>query len=324
VVEVRLDYFEEPYNVAELVRRSPRPLIATNRPPREGGRATLSESDRVRSLLDAADAGAPLVDVEWDSATPQVVADLRAAGASVIVSRHAFDRMPADLARWAADVAATTTDIVKVVGMARDATDVPTVLDVLATSYRPTIAIAMGAAGAASRILALRYDACYLTFAAPPDTSGTAPGQLSIDDLQRIYRVNQIGSRTSFYGVLGATPSDELLVQLNDSLRARGLDAVAVALPDRPMTAAIVQSFAKVPVEGWLLAGLLPIDQLVPVVRRFGSRARQTGLATAIACRGRELFADNVAQRVEPVLEFWLGGTSSVGEDTGRAKLQFD
>jgi 3-dehydroquinate dehydratase type I len=312
VVEVRLDHFKEPFAFTTLVRRSPCPLIATNRPTREGGRSELAEPDRIRSLLFAAEAGAALVDVEWDAATPDLITNLQTTGAKVIVSRHAFDRIPSELPTWAADMASTNAVVVKVVGMARDAMETKVTLDVLATSARPTICIAMGQAGIASRILALRYDSCFLTFAAPPSARGTAPGQISINELLRVYRANVIGRRTAVYGVIGSTIDTDQMIGLNDPLHDRRPDAVVVPFVNRPTVESVIRTYSSLPIDGWYLPSAIPADRLEQVVRLFGSRAQRTGHVNVIVRREDELIAEDIAEGVERVIEFWLGGQPAV------------
>src|SRR5437016_4112849 len=107
-VELRLDLFEEPFELSVLLReRGGLPVVVTLRPPDQGGRSPLVAPDRLRVLLRAAELGAEYVDLEWDAATPSALGAVRAAGAQVIVSRHDFEEMPRDLAeRWWPQLAA--------------------------------------------------------------------------------------------------------------------------------------------------------------------------------------------------------------------------
>jgi 3-dehydroquinate dehydratase type I len=222
LVELRLDLFEPGFDLGRFLRRRrPLPVIATLRPPREGGRCDLPDAARLKQLLFAAGMGAEYVDVEWDAATPSMLDDLREAGAKVIVSRHAFDRMP-DLVAWSNDIAAMRPDVVKVVGMAASSDDCRVPLRVLERAELPTIAIAMGPAGLATRVLCLKYDRCFLTFAALP-SGGTAPGQITIGELLDVYRARSIGPDTRIVEV----PPDQVTAE-NHRLAAAGLDAIAV------------------------------------------------------------------------------------------------
>src|SRR5712691_7596326 len=63
IVELRLDYFAEPYDLGQLLRNRSIPLLVTNRPPREGGRGTESDAARLAVLRAAADLGADYVDL---------------------------------------------------------------------------------------------------------------------------------------------------------------------------------------------------------------------------------------------------------------------
>src|ERR1700737_555662 len=86
-VELRLDLFEEPFDLAVLLReRGDLPVVVTLRPPHQGGKSPLPAEDRLAMLVRAAQLGAEYVDLECDVASPQALAALRSAGARVIVS----------------------------------------------------------------------------------------------------------------------------------------------------------------------------------------------------------------------------------------------
>src|SRR5438105_1453621 len=120
-VELRLDLFEEPFDLPTLLReRRDLPVVATLRPPPQGGRSSLGADERLNVLLRAAELGAEYVDVEFDVLTSSALAALHSAGAQVIVLRHDFTAMP-DLAdSWWPRLAELGADVVKVVGTAHD------------------------------------------------------------------------------------------------------------------------------------------------------------------------------------------------------------
>jgi hypothetical protein len=131
--------------------------------------------------------------------------------------------------------------------------------------------------------------------------------------MRRIYRADRIGANTAIFGVVGATTESDRLFQVNEALRARRLDAVAVPIADTPSIESVVREYSSLPVDGWFLTTPVPVGLLEPVVRRFGTMAQQTGMATAIARRNRDLLAADVGQTVERVIEFWLDGLPAVG-----------
>ena len=276
-VELRLDLFEEPFDLPTLLReRGDMPVVATLRPPSEGGRSALRAPDRLKRLVQAAELGAEYVDVEWDAVTPEVLRAVRGAGAQVIVSRHDFRGMPDLAGEWWHQLAQLDADVVKVVGACHDVCDSLTVLRALQRATRPTIAIGMGEAGLPTRILALRSDMCLLTYAAPNDGIGTAPGQISVSDLRDVYRASRIGSATRVYGLLGPHIERDRLREYNAWFAADGLDAVAVPFPASATGGATVEAFRELPMSGWHVHGLdLQRDVLRVMDDTHATAARQ-------------------------------------------------
>jgi len=112
-VELRLDLFEEPFDLPTLLReRGDLPVVVTLRPPDQGGKSRLPVSERLDVLMSAAGLGAEYVDLEHDAAAPATLAALRHEGARVVVSRHDFATMPGDLVDgWWASLAALEPDV---------------------------------------------------------------------------------------------------------------------------------------------------------------------------------------------------------------------
>ena len=243
-VELRLDYFEEPFDLPVLLReRGDLSSVVTLRPPDQGGRSPLTADERFDVLLRAAQLGADYVDLEWDTVTPPRIAALREAGARVIVSRHDFTGMPPDLADgWWSELAELGGDVVKVVGTARDARDCVPVFRALEGADRPTIAIAMGECGLASRVLALRSEQCLLTYAALEAGGGTAPGQITAGEMRSVYRVERLRPTTRVYALLGPHVEADRLTEYNAWFAEDGYDRVAVPFIASEQAAAIVSA----------------------------------------------------------------------------------
>ena len=254
-VELRLDLFEEPFDLAALLReRDDLPVVATLRPPDQGGRSPLPARERLRVLRQAAELGAEYVDLEYDAASPDAIATIRAAGARVIVSRHDFAGMP-DLRAWWTELAALGGDVVKVVGTATDVRDCLVVLDVLDHATQPTIAIAMGAPGLISRVLALRSAQCLLTYATLGSGAATAPGQLTLDEMRHVYRANRLTPSTAVFGLLGPHLETDRLTEYNAWFERDRVDAVALPVQVDTDAPAIVSAFRTLPISGWHVHG---------------------------------------------------------------------
>lgn len=226
IAELRLDLMDD-FDLPRLLENRPCPVIVTYRPEREGGKYTGSEEDRIAVLREAIRLGADYVDVELD--TVGRIGERR--GTGVIVSNHDFGGMQSDfVGRWR-ELEAAGADIVKLVGMARDVREILPVFAAFAQADLPTIAIAMGDVGLPTRVLALKYDACFLTYCTLGDTgTRTAPGQLSARDLGEVYHGGEIGPATATYGLIGPHVETDRAREYNAAFRARGADAVAVPL----------------------------------------------------------------------------------------------
>jgi 3-dehydroquinate dehydratase type I len=164
-VELRLDFFRDPFDLPLLLReRGDLALVVTLRSRSEGGFSDLAPAERLKVLLEAAELGAEYLDLEWDAVSPDALTALRAAGARVVVSRHDFAAMPSALSLdWLDALTDAGADVVKLVGTAHDVRDCLEVFRAFRRAPQPMIAIAMGEAGLATRILALREPDCLLT-----------------------------------------------------------------------------------------------------------------------------------------------------------------
>jgi 3-dehydroquinate dehydratase type I len=282
-VEFRLDLFSEEFDLPLLLReRGNLPAVVTLRPTSEGGKSALPPRERLAVLLRAAELGAEFVDLEWDAATPQAVASLKAAGASVIISRHDFSSMPAELANsWWHDLAQRGADVVKVVGTAHDVRDCLPVLQALQHD-RPTIAIAMGEPGLISRVLALRSEQCFLTYATLGSGTPTAPGQLTAREMRELYRTSRLTSSTAVFGLLGPHLERVRLAEYNAWFERDDLDAVAVPFVASDDAPAVVSAYQQLPVAGWHVHGDELQETVGQALDELSSKACRQGKVNAI------------------------------------------
>jgi len=226
-VECRLDFLDPPptdAQLAGLLADAPVEVVVTNRPKREGGFFRGGEDDRVALLRRAAACGADFVDVEL--ATPRD----RWPDAKIICSHHDFAGCPRELDSLTAALEATPAAVNKLVFAAAAPQDALRALDVLRACKKPTIALAMGVAGLASRILAKKFGA-FGTFAALRAGGESAPGQPTIEQFRSLYRWDAIGPGTAVYGVIGCPISHSMSPAVhNAAFAAAGVDAVYVPL----------------------------------------------------------------------------------------------
>lgn len=213
LIEIRLDCLD-PFQIGGNFRRldhlfenSPKPTILTYRPAEQGGRHELKMEARVGFWLFNRPATNGFLDIEFDFAGSSAVFDyVRPPDWSrVICSYHDFIGVPNDLDELYNRMAKTPAQILKIAVQADDAIDCLPVFRLLERARadeREMIAIAMGTAGIATRILGPSRGA-FLTYAALERETGTAPGQITARELKQVYRIEKIDRQTQIFGLMG-------------------------------------------------------------------------------------------------------------------------
>jgi len=201
LVEYRLDFMNR-VDVDRLARRSRLPAIFTCRPQTQGGRFRGSERERQDILRQALKTN-HLVDIEMDALPamrPFIHDPVR-----VIGSWHDFGGMLGDWGALSTRIRGLGAGVAKLVGMAATEDDVLTPCAWLHSVSLPSVGIAMGAAGAASRLLAPRFASALLTFASLDQAS--APGQIHVQDMIAGYGFSYIADAAPFFVLLTPDPA---------------------------------------------------------------------------------------------------------------------
>jgi 3-dehydroquinate dehydratase/shikimate dehydrogenase len=280
IIELRLDYINniKVPDIETLIKAKARPVIATCRPKREGGRFTGSEDKRVALLERATDSGAEYVDIEHDVERSLINKFRKKAGTKIIVSYHNFSETPADaeLKEIHQKLAGTGADVVKIVAFARNITDNLRIFSFLEGVRTPTIAFCMGELGQISRILAPKYGS-FLSFASLEKGKESAPGQLSAKELLNVYNFRRINRATDIYGLIGNPVAHSMGPLLhNTCLREEGLNAVYLPFKVEDLPS-FINGFKTLNVRGYsvtiphkvTIMGLL--DKLDPLVESIGA-----------------------------------------------------
>jgi 3-dehydroquinate dehydratase type I len=191
--ELRLDYLEQP-DLKRLFRSHPGPVIATNRLAAEGGRWSGRAADRRALLEEALALGADFLDVEL-AADPVWRRELtqRRGEAKIILSWHDFSGTPdaAELAATFQKMLAQEADVIKMVALAQKPEDNLRLLSLIPQARaagREIIAFCMGPAGKWSRITAPLLGS-FLTFAPFTKKGASAPGQLTVNEVKRLWNM---------------------------------------------------------------------------------------------------------------------------------------
>ena len=173
---------------------SPVPVLATIRTFVEGGQAYLDDEEYcalVRCLAPLV--GAVDVAISRDGAA-SLIEDAHRSGALAVASFHDFEATPSDevLAEVLAAMNHAGADVLKFACTATSATDAARVLAAQAWAReaydRPIIGIAMGPAGAPTRLVGSALGSS-ATFACLPGWAGSAPGQFTVEQARAILDV---------------------------------------------------------------------------------------------------------------------------------------
>jgi 3-dehydroquinate dehydratase/shikimate dehydrogenase len=154
----------------------------------------------------------------------------------IICSHHDFFGVPADLFQIFKRMLDTPARVLKLAVQADDASDCLPIFQLFEHARengRELIAIAMGSAGVATRILGPSRGA-FLTYASLDEEKVTAPGQLSVAELLEVYRVEKIDRQTQIFGLIGQPVSHSLSrLMHNAAFAAAGINAVYIPFETR-------------------------------------------------------------------------------------------
>lgn len=238
VIELRLDCVEDfDFEIEALANKISSPLILTFRPLEQGGYRVIGRPER--QAFWARDLKPDLLcDIEAD-----LVSTSSFDWPRVIVSHHDFNGVPDDLEEIYERLAATPARIVKIAVNANDITDCIRVFQLLErarSEKRELIAIAMGNAGIATRILGPSRGA-YLTYGSLEDESATAPGQVNARQLRSVYRIDEIDRETMICGLVGLPVMHSVSPHMhNAAFATAGVNGVYLPLEVRD-----VESFVR-------------------------------------------------------------------------------
>jgi 3-dehydroquinate dehydratase type I len=190
ILEIRLDMMES-FDLKEILRASQKPALVTYRSKEEGGKGEAGYETQTSYLLDAMEAGADFVDVEYTMPREFRRAVLQVKNScKVIISKHHVNGTPSreNLEGDFKSLAATEVDIIKIVTRATGPEDNLRVLDLVPFARNrgiQIIAFCMGPMGRLSRIASPLLGG-YLTFASLEQGEESADGQIPVAEMRNL------------------------------------------------------------------------------------------------------------------------------------------
>lgn len=221
LVELRLDYLTDLNTevLLKLLHTHNIPKIVTIRHQDEGGHYQGTEDQRLALYNFAIDNKAEYIDIEFSSQIrPQNLQETK-----LILSHHNFQQTPPleDLQKLQQQIVQDNPHIIKIVTTANQPQDCQIIYQLLQSKPpdQNLIAIAMGDQGLYTRITGESLGS-YLTFATIASKSASAPGQLTIHQLQEKRKnIALIGGRAvgkSHYAKQLSKQTGQLIIHLDD------------------------------------------------------------------------------------------------------------
>lgn len=229
-IELRLDWLQSEEERARfllwLTNNKPRTatFLATCRRRAGGGKLPGDIHHQLYWLIRARDAGCQWCDLEMETVRELPEGWLREypLPPRILLSIHDFERTP-NLPRRITVARHGLVDAIKIAAQAQTVSDSVRLLKVARRS-RNFVAVPMGDVGLPARILALR-EGSELAYA--PVAEATAPGQVSLHEMLRLYHAHLLTRATRVYGVIGDPIAHSLSPLLhNTGFVARRIDAV--------------------------------------------------------------------------------------------------
>ncbi|HEY6443621.1 MAG TPA: shikimate dehydrogenase [Candidatus Acidoferrales bacterium] len=287
MVELRLDWLLDDRQIRRFLRHvatsKPRAtLIATCRREEAGGRYRGTIAGQLAHLAEAIQAGCEWYDLEIETVRkrPPELLDALLRPGRRLTSAHFFQRPPVDLKAVATELAGGRSDAIKIAAQCNSLTESRKLLK-FAETRRNIVAVPMGDVALPTRFLALRRKN---EFAYAPVENSTAPGQISLEEMKRIYRADQFGARTRVYGVIGDPIAHSLSPRMqNAGFFARGVNAVCLPFLTRDLQD-FVDSIGPLGINGFSVT-LPHKESILRFLHQCDPLAEKIGAVNTVAVR---------------------------------------
>ncbi len=267
-LEFRLDFLSQPAAALGKLKQFLEMhqhvvAIATCRRAENGGKFKGSVAAQLEILTKAAVAGCQMVDMEWQSGAKvkaPALAKLRS-NAALILSFHDF-KATRDLEAVLQKMSEVSADYYKIVSTATTLSDNVTMMKFLQTESdkHSLVGICMGEQGIISRVLGVRAGSAF-TFASVSPEEATGPGQVTIQQLRGVYRIEQVEASTKVYGIAGDPVEHSLSPAImNAALRRENVNGVYLSLHAKTLKD-LMACVHEIPVHG--LSITMPYKQAI-------------------------------------------------------------
>lgn len=293
-IELRLDLFPQidlPI-LATLSQPSSRPLMFTVRSTSHGGKFSGSEEGR-ESLIEQLLALEPaFFDLEYDMRQEFIEKMIRTfRKTKIVISYHNFKEVP-DLENIYSAMSKYPAYTYKIAIMPHSTSEALKAL--LFARKDPKVSIiCMGGYGTFTRILG-PINKNLVNYASLDRAQQTAPGQVSIQELEGIYHYHTLNPKTALYGLIG-DPVDKSIghVHHNSVFEKRHINALYVKMTVKKEELSDFFPLAqKIGFQG--LSVTMPLkESVIPFVDHLDDKARQIGAVNTLLFKEGAIFGTN-------------------------------
>lgn len=283
-LEIRLDYFEESFNLSDF--KIPLPVILTLRSHTEGGNYKGNEETRLQEIMRFASYNPDFIDIE--AYVPEsFIQELKAKNPTVkiILSYHNFQETPKDLGEILRSMKKKPADFYKLAFHANSSIDALLMLQFLKTSEKNVIGISMGTYGTITRILN-PWTYAYIDLP-------TAEGQLSLNELIDTYKFSP-NENTKLFGLIG-DPVEKSISHIthNDFFEKEKINAKYVKIPiKKEELQTFFQKIKDLNFQG--LSVTMPLKEtIIPYLDNVDDRAKAISAVNTITIKDGKLIGSN-------------------------------
>lgn len=295
-IEIRFDLIDsnDLEEIKEIIKRKKLKILITLRPERQGGNYRGDEGERLNTLIQLACLNPDYIDLEYDVPLHfwKEIVD-KFPHIKFICSFHDFVNFPKDLDQLLVNIKNPYAHIYKIAVAAQSSVEALKMMHFVKKNSNKAnlIGISMGERGSFSRILGPVVGNCleYSTVTKP-----RAPGQISLEELEKIYNYPKLNSNTDLYGLIGFPVDKSLGDRLHNLIfqtdRNNAVYVKIALLPEE--IASFFEIAKKLPFKGFSVT--MPLKELViPYLDMLAPSSKAIGAVNTISVENGKLIGEN-------------------------------
>ena len=210
LIELCLDRLHKDPDVGELMQGIDKPMIVSCRRTEDGGQFPGTEDERIALLRQAIVTGPAYIELDLETAKKIP----RFGDTKRVVSVTSLTSPLENVKEIFEECVKAKADVVKFVWLTRSLEEAWPLLKAVADKREvPVVGQGIGACGITFSLLGKKYDSPWI-YAALEKGMEVLPGQTSAFDLDEVYHLDSISSKTRFLGLVGYGSTQSLLAKI--------------------------------------------------------------------------------------------------------------